>query len=159
ILEGLFKAVWKDVLDIDLELPITQMSYDEVMRKYGSDKPDLRIPGMEIHDCGGIFGDGDFKVFADTIQGGGVVAGIKLEGQETSRKTFDELTEYAKKELGFGGLAYIKFNADGEITSPIKKFLSEKEISELKFAFSANDNDVLFFLSGDGRKVHQGLGK
>jgi aspartyl-tRNA synthetase len=159
VLENLFKALWKDVLDIDIELPITQMSYDEVMRKYGSDKPDLRIPGMEIRDCSGELGDCDFKVFTDAIKEGGVVAGIKLEGQETSRKTFDELTEYAKNELGFGGLAYIKFNADGEISSPIKKFISDSDISQVKFAFSANENDVIFFLSGDSKKVHQGLGK
>jgi len=159
ILEGLFKSVWKDVLNIDLKLPITRMSYDEVMRKYGSDKPDLRIPGMEIHDCGGILADCDFKVFTDAIKSGGVVAGIKLEGQKTSRKTFDEVTEYAKNELGFGGVAYVKFNAGGDITSSIKKFLSESDISQIKFTFSANDNDVVFFLSGDSRKVHQGLGK
>ncbi len=158
VLEGLFKTIWKEVLDVKIDTPIQQMSYDEVMQKYGSDKPDLRIPGMEIHNASGIFGDSEFKVFSDAVGGGGVISGIKLAGQETSRKIFDELTEFVKKELGLGGLAYIKFNPDGEITSPIKKFLSEKEISEAKFLFDAQDNDVIFLLSGDYKKVQKGLG-
>lgn len=158
VLEGLFKTMWKEVLDVNIQTPIKQMSYDEVMQKYGSDKPDLRIPGMEIHNASGVFGDSEFKVFSEAVGGGGIVSGIKLEGQETTRKIFDELTEFAKKILGFGGLAYIKFNHDGEITSPIKKFLSEKEISEAKFLFDAVDNDVIFLLSGDYKKVQKALG-
>lgn len=159
VLEGLFKAIWKNVMDIDLETPFIQMAYNDVINKYGSDKPDLRIPGMEINNLNEIFSTTEFKVFTDVIKDGGLVAGIKLEGQETSRKVFDELTEYAKKELGFGGLAYIKFNPDGEITSPIKKFLSDEELVKLKEQFSPADNDVLIILSGAKKKVLDGLGK
>lgn len=159
VLEGLFKAIWKNVMDIDLETPFIQMAYNDVINKYGSDKPDLRIPGMEINNLNEIFSTTEFKVFTDVIKDGGLVAGIKLEGQETSRKVFDELTEYAKKELGFGGLAYIKFNPDGEITSPIKKFLSEGELVKLKEQFSSADNDVLIILSGAKKMVLDGLGK
>jgi aspartyl-tRNA synthetase len=159
VLEGLFKAIWKNVMDIDLETPFIQMAYNDVINKYGSDKPDLRIPGMEINDLNNIFSSSGFEVFTDVIEDGGLVAGIKLERQETSRKVFDDLTEYAKNTLGFGGLAYIKFNPDGEITSPIKKFLSEEELAKLKEQFSPADNDVLIILSGAKKKVLDGLGR
>lgn len=159
VLEGLFKDIWKDVLGKELETPFVQMAYNDVIEKFGSDKPDLRIPGMEINNLNDMFSSSEFKVFTDVINDGGLVAGIKLEGQETSRKVFDELTEYAKTDLGFGGLAYVKFNPDGEITSPIKKFLSETELSDLKTNFSSNDNDVILILSGPKRKVLEGLGK
>ena len=112
---------------------------------------------MEINNLNEIFAATEFKVFTDVITDGGLVAGIKLEGQETSRKVFDEMTEYAKNDLGFGGLAYIKFNADGEISSPIKKFLSEGELAKLKEQFSPADNDVIIILSGAKRKVLDGL--
>ena len=159
VLEGLYQTIWKEVLNIDLQTPFIQMTYNDVIEKYGSDKPDLRIPGMEIGNLNDIFSGSEFKVFQDVINDGGVVSGFKLEGQETSRKLFDELTEYAKKDLGFGGLVYIKFNPDGEITSSIKKFLSEAEINKLKEQFNAVDGDVIFILSGKKKKVLEGLGK
>lgn len=159
IVEGMFKEIWKGIKNIDLVTPFRRMTYDEVISTYGIDKPDLRIRGeLRIEDISEIVKDSEFKVFTDTISGGGIAAGIKLDKQEVTRKIIDGLTEFVKG-MGFGGLGYLKFNADGTVQSPMTKFLSEKIISDIKEKFKAENNDTVFILSGERKKVLLSLGQ
>ncbi|MBK8552143.1 MAG: aspartate--tRNA ligase [Ignavibacteria bacterium] len=159
IIEGMFHAIWKEIKNIDLTIPFKRMTYDEALQTYGIDKPDLRIKGdVKIENITEVVKGSEFKVFNDVIESGGMVAGIKLSGQEVSRKTIDGLTEFIKK-LGFGGFGYLKYNADGTVQSPMTKFLSEEIIANIKKAFNANDSDTVFILSGEKKKVLLALGQ
>ncbi len=141
IIEGLFKRLWKDVLDIEIETPFARMSYDEAMRRFGSDKPDLRF-GMEIKTVTDIVKDADFKVFKDTAANGGTVALLNAKGcAKYSRKNIDQLTEFAKK-YGAKGLTWFKFDA-GEVKSPVAKFLSDEIIGKIKAVAEAEDGDLV----------------
>ena len=158
VVEGVICDIWKNVKGTQLKQPFTVMSYDEAMQTYGSDKPDLRIKGeLKISDITEIVKATDFKVFADAISAGGIVAGIKLPGQDVTRKIIDGLTDYVKT-LKFGGLGYIKYNADGTTASPMLKFLSEDIQAGIKNCFNAAGGDVVFILSGEKKKVLHGLG-
>lgn len=158
IVEGVIYDIWKDAAGIELKRPFTIMSYDESMAAYGSDKPDLRIKGeLKIVDLTEIVKKTEFKVFTDAISQNGIVAGIKLPSQDVSRKIIDQLTDYVKT-LKFGGLGYIKYNADETSTSPILKFLSDDIQRAVKESFSANAGDTVFILSGAKKKVLPGLG-
>ncbi len=161
--EGLMKAIWKEALGVDLETPFRQMSYDDCMKFYGSDKPDHRVKGeMKISDISTDVKGSEFKVFEDVLTSSGIVAGIKLSFAENkievSRKIIDGLTEFAKT-LGFGGLGYIKYNTDGTVQSPLIKFLSEDIQKNIKSSFNAIDGEIIFILSGEKSKVLSGLGQ
>ncbi|HWA05045.1 MAG TPA: aspartate--tRNA ligase [Ignavibacteria bacterium] len=158
VVEGVICDIWKNVKGIELKQPFTVMSYDEAMQTYGSDKPDLRVKGeLKISDITEIVRSTEFKVFADAISTGGIVAGIKLPGQDVTRKIIDGLTGYVKT-LKFGGLGYIKYNNDGTTASPMLKFLSEEIQAGIKNCFNATGGDVVFILSGEKKKVLLGLG-
>ena len=157
MVEGMFRDIWKEIKNVDLNT-FRRMSYDDVMSSYGVDKPDLRIKDeMKIENLTGAVKESEFKVFTDAVSEGGIVSGIKLTGQEVSRKIIDGLTDFVKK-LGFGGLGYLKFNPDGTVQSPMTKFLNEEIISNIKKSFNANDGDTIFILSGERKKVLQALG-
>ncbi len=163
IVEGLFKEIWKEIKNIELEIPFRSITYDESMNNYGSDKPDLRIKtagGNEIKivNISEEVKESEFRVFTDAIAAGGIVSGIKLDKQEVTRKTIDSLTEFVKN-LGFGGLGYLKINSDGTFQSPMTKFLSEKILLAVKEKFNAGNGDTIFILSGERKKVLQSLGQ
>ncbi|MEP7145888.1 MAG: amino acid--tRNA ligase-related protein, partial [bacterium] len=99
----------------------------------------------------------EFKIFNDAIDTGGIVAAIKLEQQEVTRRIIDSLNDYVKG-LGFGGLGYLKFNKVGTVQSPILKFLSEEIIGSIKTILKTNNGDVIFILSGEVKKVQTSLG-
>ncbi len=158
VVEGVIRDIWKETKNVELPNPFTVMSYDEAMAAYGSDKPDLRIKGgLKIVNITDTVKATDFKVFTDAINTGGIVAGIKLPSQDVTRKIIDGLTDYVKT-LKFGGLGYIKYNADGTTASPMLKFLSEEIQSGIKSSFDAAGGDVVFILSGGKKKVLSGLG-
>jgi len=162
MVEGLYKDIWKGIKGIEIPTPFRRMTYDEVMNTYGVDKPDLRIKtsdgeGIKIINITEIVSGSEFKVFQDAIANGGIVAGIKLSGQEVTRKIIDSLTDFVKN-LGFGGLGYLKHNKDGTVQSPMTKFLSEEIISRIKNSFNAKDGDTIFILSGEKKKVLTALG-
>ncbi len=158
VVEGVICDIWKNIKGVELPQPFTIMSYDEAMQTYGSDKPDLRVKGeLKISDITEIVSSTEFKVFADAISTGGIVAGIKLSGQDVTRKIIDGLTDYVKT-LKFGGLGYIKYNNDGTTASPMLKFLSEEIQAGIRDCFSAAGGDVVFILSGEKKKVLHGLG-
>lgn len=145
ITESLFAKVWKDILNVDIALPMRQMSYLEAMAKYGSDKPDIRFD-MQINHLNEGLKKSEFKVFQEVISTNGLVASINFSGGAgSSRKIIDELTNYAKK-YGAKGLAWIKFT-DGEINSPIAKFLTEEELEYIKEKNQAKDGDLILISS------------
>ncbi len=133
-----------------------RISYEEVMNKYGTDKPDLRF-GMELVDLSEDFEDTDFGVFAGSIKNGGVVKAICVEGGALlSRSEIDKFTDVARQN-GAGGLAYINFK-DGEVVSPIAKFLSETEINAIKQKLNVKDGDAVFFGADSIGVVNRVLG-
>jgi aspartyl-tRNA synthetase len=145
IAEGFLATLWKDVHGSHIETPFLRMSYEEAMNRYGSDKPDLRF-GLELCDVSEIVSKSEFKVFAETIADGGVVKVLNAKGcSGFSRKRLDELNELAKK-YGAKGIAWMKFQ-NGEVNSPISKFLKQAEIESIRKTTGAEDGDLLLFSS------------
>ena len=127
--EGFLQRVFKEVLDVDIQLPLPRMTWQDAMDKYGSDKPDVRF-GFEIKDISDIAKDCSFKVFKDTVANGGTVRLINVNGyaDKFPRKEIDKLGEFVKTYRA-KGLAWMKLAADGSMTSSFAKFLSEDELS------------------------------
>jgi aspartyl-tRNA synthetase len=145
VTEGFIRQLWKEVLGMEIEAPFMRMSYHDAMSRYGSDKPDLRF-GMEIKHLNEAVASSEFKVFKEVIGNGGIVAGINAKGcADYSRKQIDGLTDFAKK-YGAKGLAWIKIK-DGEVNSPIAKFLSDGEIEAIKSALELEDGDLALISS------------
>jgi len=136
---------------------IPRIPYQEAMDRYGSDKPDLRYD-MELTNLSDILAETEFGVFSKTIADGGVVKAICVKnGATLSRSQIDTYTEIAKSE-GAGGLAYLTFE-NGEVKSPIAKFLSSNELSNIKARMQAQDGDVVFFGSDKRAVVNKVLGR
>ncbi len=155
--EGMLRDLFAKVLGVSIETPFPRFSYDEVMNRWGIDKPDLRF-GMEICDLTEIAGQSGFKVFVDNVAGGGVVKGIVLKGGGSySRKQVDDLTEKAKS-LGAGGLAYV-LRTETEDKSPIQKFIGEANLKALCAKAGADKGDALFIVSDKKLKTETILGQ
>ena len=137
--------------------PFPRIPYREAIEKYGTDKPDIRF-GLEMIDVTDIFGDSEFKVFANAVKGGGAVKVFNAKGVASqSRKFFDDAEAFAKGE-GAKGLAWIALR-DGELKGPIVKFLSETEQKALIERTAAREGDALFFGAGDRAETNALLGK
>ena len=149
IIEGLFKILWKEILNVDIPDKFPRITYEEAMTKYGSDKPDIRFD-MEIINISSIVKNVDFKVFQDVLnEKNGYVALINVKGAGNySRKQLDSLTDYAKK-YGAKGLAYIKISDTGEVSSPIAKYLKDEELSAIKNIANAENNDLILISSDE----------
>jgi len=127
------------------DIPFTRIPYREAMDKYGTDKPDLRNP-LIIQDATELFRDCDFKAFAGVVASGGVVKTLAAKGcAGQSRKFFDDMVKFAQS-VGAKGLGYLRWN-DGEIQSPIAKFLSDDTLNQLKELGGVGDGDVMFFVA------------
>lgn len=136
---------------------VPRIPYREAMEKYGSDKPDLRY-GMELIELSEVFADSEFSVFKNAITSGGAVKAIRVErGAELSRSQIDKFTEIAKGE-GAGGLAYLTYR-DGEVQSPIAKFMSEAELAAVRERTGVRDGDAVFFGADTRGVVNAVLGK
>jgi aspartyl-tRNA synthetase len=154
--ERLMAAVWREVAGVEIEIPFPRMSYEESMLKYGTDKPDLRF-GLEIRDCSAVFESSDFKVFRSAVKDGGSVRGICFEdGADYSRKRIGEL-EKIIKDAGAGGLATVKLEEAG-VTSPISKFLSDKDIGALKKTFETKAPALICLVGGPHEIALKALG-
>lgn len=133
-----------------------RITHQEAMSRYGSDKPDLRF-GMELVDLSEVLQNTEFGVFAGAVKNGGAVKAIRVEGGASlTRSEIDKFTDIAKQN-GAGGLAYINYK-DGEVQSPIAKFLSEEELSKIKEKTGANDGDAVFFGADSVGVVNRVLG-
>lgn len=147
LFEEMARHLFKEIRGVDLPKPLRQMTWEEAMRRYGSDKPDLRF-GMEFVELKEVFkGKGSFSVFDEA----NYIGGICVPGcADYSRKQLNELTDFVKRpQIGAKGLVYIKYNADGTVKSSIDKFYSEEDLAAVKQAMGANDGDLVLILSGD----------
>lgn len=155
--EKLIAHVFKEIKGIEIELPLKRMEYDDAMKYYGSDKPDLRFD-MKITDVKDIFKDSEFKVFSNALDEKSTIACIKVDDNAAyfSRKKTDELTEFVKIYKA-KGLPFVKYE-NKEFTGGISKFLSDKEKEELVKKLELKDNDILFFGADNKMVVYQTLG-
>lgn len=154
--EGLLKRVFKEVIDVDVQLPIKRMPYAEAMNKYGSDKPDLRF-GMEIQNITEAVRGTDFAVFKGAIENGGSVRAIVAKNcADMGRKKIDKLGEFVKTYKA-KGLAWIAYK-EGEIKSPIAKFFSEEDMAKLLSAAGAEVGDLVLIVADVDSVVLQSLG-
>ena len=157
--EGLIKRMFKDVLNVDMEIPIQRMTWQTAMDVYGSDKPDLRF-GLPITDVSEIAGSSGFSVFRGAVEAGGVVRGIRVPGEgHMPRKKIDALTDVAKL-FGGKGLAYLCVNAaeDGSHKSSFAKFMAPEELDALIAAMGAEKGDLLVFAADKLNIVRNVLG-
>ena len=154
--ERLVAYMFKKVKGIDIKLPLMKMKYDDAMRDYGSDKPDLRFD-MKLQDLTEIFKDTEFTMFKSVIEENGIINAllVKDASDKYSRKELDKLTDFVKKYRA-PGLAYLKFGE--ELSGSIAKFVSDKELSELKSKLGVEDNDLLLIVSGKKNIVQTSLG-
>lgn len=154
--EGFIQRLWKEVLNQEVQTPFLRMSYKEAMSRYGSDKPDLRF-GMELKSLNEVVANAEFKVFQDVLASGGEVAALNATGcGNYTRKQLDDLTDFAKK-YGAKGLAYIKLE-NGEIKSPIAKFLKPEEMTAIIEKCEAKDGDLILISSDTWTKAYTILG-
>ena len=155
--EKLIAAIFKEVKGIDIALPLRRMKYDDAIRYYGSDKPDLRFD-MKIHDVHDIFRTTEFGVFQNALGEDSSIVCIKVDGksEEFSRKKIDALTEYIKT-YKVKGLPYVKYE-NGEFISGISKFLSDDEKKALIEELELKDKDMLFFGADKKNIVYTAIG-
>ncbi|MGH3441476.1 MAG: aspartate--tRNA ligase [Nitriliruptorales bacterium] len=147
ILEEVIAAVWRDATGVELELPFPRMTCEEVMRRFGSDKPDLRLD-LELADLSGVFAGTEVGVFLGALSAGGAVVALALPGgSELSRSEFDAWTDWAKQR-GAKGLAWGVVEEDGSLRSPLAKFMSEEEIAGVLGETGAGPGDAIFFGAG-----------
>lgn len=147
LFENLCRHLFKEIRGVELPEKLQQMTWHEAMRRFGSDKPDLRF-GMEFVELLDAFkGKADFSVFNEASYIGGIcVPGCAYY----SRKQLDELSDFVKRpQVGAKGLVYIKYNADGTIKSSVDKFYSKQQLLEVKGRMGAKDGDLVLILSGD----------
>ena len=155
--ERLLKKLFKEILDVDIELPIQRMTGQEAMDRFGSDKPDLRF-GMELKDVSDVVKDCGFGVFTGALENGGSVRGINAKGQGSMpRKKIDALVKFAK-DFGAKGLAYLAVNEDGTYKSSFAKFMTEDELKALVNAMEGEPGDLLLFAADKNKIVWDVLG-
>ena len=155
--ERLLAKLFKDILGLDIQLPIQRMTWQEAMDRFGSDKPDLRF-GLELKDVSDVVKDCEFGVFTGALANGGTVRGINAEGQGSMpRKKIDALIEYAKT-YGAKGLAYIVINEDGSYKSSFAKFMTEEQMNALVAAMNGKPGDLLLFAADKTKVVWTVLG-
>lgn len=155
--ERFLAKLFKEVLDVDVQLPIQRMTWQEAMDRYGSDKPDTRF-GMELVNVTDVVKDSEFVVFKGAIENGGTVRGINAKGQGTMpRKKIDKLVAFAK-DFGAKGLAYIAIQEDGTVKSSFSKFVTEEEMNNLIAAMNGEAGDLLLFAADKNKVVWDVLG-
>ena len=155
--ERLLAKLFKEVIGVDVQLPIQRMTYKEAMERFGSDKPDLRF-GMELCDVTDVVKDCEFVVFKNAVEAGGSVRGINAEGQGAMpRKKIDALVDFAK---GYGakGLAYIAIHEDGTMKSSFAKFMKDEEMQALVEKMNGKPGDLLLFAADKSKLVYDVLG-
>ena len=155
LMEGLIREVFRDVLGVDLPDPFPRLSYAEVIARYGSDKPDLRVP-LELTELTDLVKGVDFRVFRQAADlPGGRVAALRVPA-ELTRKEIDDYTQFVAT-YGAKGLAYIKMNPDG-LQSPIVKFLAANVLKEIVERTGAQTGDFIFFGADKAKVVNDSLG-
>ncbi len=157
VCERLLKKVFKEAIDVDVQLPIQRMTWQDAMDNYGSDKPDTRFE-MRLVDVSETVKGCGFGVFTGALENGGSVRGLCVEGQaEMPRKKIDALVEFAKT-YGAKGLAYLCVNEDGTYKSSFAKFMTEEELAALVAKMNGKPGDLLLFAADKNKVVWDVLG-
>ena len=153
ISEGFLKKVFKEVLNVDITLPLPRIFYSDAVERFGSDKPDTRF-GLEITDITNLLKNTGFKAFISAIEDGGSIRAIKVPSlaSKISRKEIDRLTQWIKA-YGVAGLAWTKINDDGMASSSYEKFLTENEILSVRQKLNTQNGDVIFIVADKKNKI------
>ncbi len=155
IMEDLMTHIFKEVLGVELKTPFSVLTYDEAMSRYGVDKPDIRF-GMELKDISHILKESSFKIFREVLEKGGVIKAINVEkGGSFSRKEIEDLTHFVQA-YGANGLISAKVSRDGW-QSTIQRFVTDVEREAINEVLDASENDLLLFVAGVPKVVHQSL--
>ena len=146
LIEGMIKRVMKEAKGIDIQTPFKRIPFDESMRRFGNDKPDLRF-GLELHEVSDFFKDIDFAVTKDCLANGGIIKGINAKGAASkySRKEIDRLTESIKKYRA-KGLMWLKYE-NNAFSGSIAKFLNDEIYAKFITEFEVTNGDILFFVA------------
>ncbi len=157
IQEGFLQRVFKDIMGVDIELPLMRLPYDEAMERFGSDKPDLRF-GFELKKLNDVVAGTEFKVFADALASGRDVRGICIDGgsPKFSRKDIDKLTDQAK-HYGAKGLVWIRVE-ENEYKSSVNKFFTQDKLGEIAAVFDAKVGDLILIAADKPKVVFDTLG-
>ena len=153
VFEGLTKQLLKDIKGFEID-KFPRMSYDEAMRRYGNDKPDIRI-GMEFCELNEVTQHKDFKIFNEAE----LVVGINVKGcANYTRKQIDELVNWVKRpQIGAMGMVWVKYQEDGTLTSSVNKFYDESDLKAIAEKCDASAGDLILILSGKAEKVRPQL--
>jgi aspartyl-tRNA synthetase len=153
----MFAHLYSKLFNLKIKIPFLRMNYQEVIAKYGTDKPDLRF-GMEIIELTDLFRKSSFKVFKEVIQNQGKICAIKVEGdKEFSRKKLDDWQLFISS-FGAKGLAYIKFKEGKDFQSSIAKFLSPEEIENIKIKTNTKPGEIILIIADQEKVVYEALG-
>jgi aspartyl-tRNA synthetase len=157
--EGLYQRLWKQFLNIDLELPLKRYSFDDVFGRFGSDKPDMRF-GLEIQDVTKVFANLDLNFIKATLKTGGKAGAVVIKDHSFSRTDMDRWSNHATKELASKGLLWFKWKEDGTPESPITKFLPTDFLQQLQSVIPGlTSDDALFVVVGDYEDAWTVLGQ
>ena len=158
LVEHMMQRVFKNVLDVDIQIPFQRITWTDAMNLYGSDKPDLRFD-MHFYDISDLLRDTGFKVFRNVLDNGGVIKAINVKGDaKIPRRELDGLVEYVG-HYGAKGLAWIGFNEDGTLKCQITKFLGEDKIREIGRFCEAEKGDLILIIADKPKVVAQALGE
>lgn len=154
LMENMFKYSLKEAFGAEIKTPFTRLSYAEAIDRFGSDKPDMRIKGMELKNVSDIVKGSGFSVFANTVKAGGFVKGLNVTGgtEKFSRKEIDKLIKFIE-QLNGKGLAWIKVTKDG-LESSITKFFNEDELKAISDKLEAKEGDLLLFVADTKDKTN-----
>ena len=149
VAEEVIAAVWREVRGVEVETPFPRMSYAEAMDRFGTDRPDMRVEGMELTTLDELFADTGVGVFKGVLGSGGSVVAVCLPGGGSmSRKQFDATVDWAI-DRGAKGLAWAVVQDDGSLKSPLAKFMSDDEVAGVQSLTGAGPGDAVFFGAGD----------
>lgn len=157
VIEGLLKRLWKVALDIDIETPFPRISFQEVMNRFGIDKPDTRF-GLELVDLTDVFKGSGFKLFANIVSEGGVVKALNAKGLACATQGQMDAINEIGKTFGAKGVAWIKVE-NGVWNSPLVKFFSQEEKDQLQKRLNIEEGDLILFSAGQWLQACEILGR
>ena len=158
LMEHMMQRIFKNVLNVDIQIPFKRITWDDAMNLYGSDKPDLRFD-MHFYDISDLLRDTGFKVFRNVLDNGGIVKAITVKGEAAiPRRELDGLVDYVGN-YGAKGLAWIGLNKDGSLKCQITKFLGEDKIREIGKFCEAENGDLILIIADKPKVVAQALGE
>lgn len=158
LMEHMMQRIFKNVLNVDIQIPFKRITWDDAMNLYGSDKPDLRFD-MHFYDISDLLRNTGFKVFRNVLDNGGIVKAITVKGDAAiPRRELDGLVDYVGN-YGAKGLAWIGLNKDGSLKCQITKFLGEDKIREIGKFCEAENGDLILIIADKPKVVAQALGE